>query len=238
MAVDSVEVNSAIGIDGNSYTTAISNDQLTNDDFLTLMLEEMKMQDPTKPMDSAALMDSQLQMSTIESNMQMAEAMASLQASYANSALSTAAGLIGNIIETGETGEDGLVKSYKVETVENIDGDMFVNTRQLTGLVDNLVSIEDDETALAQDYDTNGYIYENAEIATFVVDGEATAVRIQLDEDGRFMFDESNNLILLNDADEIITDADIIDKYKYNGTVVEYSDDITTVAMTSISKVR
>ena len=59
-----------------------------------------------------------------------------------------------------------------------------------------------------------------------------------VDEDGRFMFDESNNLILLNDADEIITDADIIDKYKYNGTVVEYSDDITTVAMTSISKVR
>ncbi|MCK5111562.1 MAG: hypothetical protein KAQ94_08580 [Arcobacteraceae bacterium] len=228
MAVDSVEVNSAIGIDGNSYTTAISNDKLTNEDFLTLMLEEMKMQDPTKPMDSAALMDSQLQMSTIESNMAMSEAMASLQASYANSALSTAAGLIGNIVENGELGDDGLVKSYKVETVENIDGEMYVNTRQLTGLVDNLVSIEGD-TALAQDYDSNGYIYE---------DGEMTNIRIQLDEDGRFVLDETNNIILLDDLDEIITDTAITDKYKYNGTAIVYSEDITTISMASISKVR
>ena len=50
-----VVVNSQTGIDGNSYTTAISNDKLTNDDFLKLLLEEMKMQDPTNPMDSSIL---------------------------------------------------------------------------------------------------------------------------------------------------------------------------------------
>lgn len=42
MAVDNVVTQSATGFDGNSYTTAISNDKLTNDDFLKLMLEEMK----------------------------------------------------------------------------------------------------------------------------------------------------------------------------------------------------
>ena len=34
MATDSVQVNSSIGVDGNSYTSASSNDQLGNEDFL------------------------------------------------------------------------------------------------------------------------------------------------------------------------------------------------------------
>ena len=42
-----VEVNSSVGIDGNSYTTAISNDKLSNDDFLKLMIQELTLQDPT-----------------------------------------------------------------------------------------------------------------------------------------------------------------------------------------------
>ena len=102
MAVDNVITSSTVGYDGNSYTSNVSNDQLTNEDFLTLMMEEMKMQDPTKPMDSAAMMDSQLQMSTIESNLAMSESMEALRASYANSSLSTAANLIGKTVGNGE----------------------------------------------------------------------------------------------------------------------------------------
>ena len=228
MAVDSVEINTAVGIDGNNYTSSISNDKLTNEDFLKLMLEEMKMQDPTKPMDSAALMDSQLQMSTIEANMNMSKAMTSLQTAYANSALSTAAGLIGNIVEDGSIGDDGLQKSFKVETVENRDGEMFVNAKQLTGLLDNLVSVVDGK-ATALNYDSNGYIYEN---------GDSTNIRVKLNEDGRFNLDTNKNIILLNDNDEVITDTDITDKYKYNGSTVEYSTNTTTIAMGSIVKVR
>ncbi len=228
MAIDNVEISTAIGVDGNSYTAAISNDKLTNEDFLTLMLEEMKMQDPTKPMDSAALMDSQLQMSTIESNLAMTEAMAALQTSYANSALSTAAGLIGNIVEDGSMDDNGLQKSFKVETVESVNGEMYVNAKQLTGLLDNLVSVDGDNVT-ALNYDTNGYIYE---------DGAITDVRIQLTSDGRFDLDVNNNITLLDDNNEVITDNTITDKYKYNGTSVEYADDMTTIAMSTISKVR
>ena len=36
---------------GNKYTQSVSNDSLTTNDFLKLMIEELKLQDPTKPMD-------------------------------------------------------------------------------------------------------------------------------------------------------------------------------------------
>ena len=96
MDINDVSVNSSVGVDGNSYTTAISNDKLTNNDFLKLLLEEMKQQDPTKPMDSAALMDSQLQMSQIQSNTDMTKAMNDMSLAYTSSALSTAANMIGH----------------------------------------------------------------------------------------------------------------------------------------------
>ena len=48
MAVENVQVNTSTGIDGSSYTSSISNDQLTNADFLKLMIEELKMQDSNK----------------------------------------------------------------------------------------------------------------------------------------------------------------------------------------------
>jgi flagellar basal-body rod modification protein FlgD len=229
MAVDNVQIDSSTGIDGNSYTSSVSNDELTNDDFLRLLLEEMKMQDPTKPMDSQKMMDTQLQMSTIEANMEMSKAMTSLQTSYANSALSTAAGLIGNIIEDGTIGEDGLQKSFKVETVENKDGEMFVNARQLVGLIDSVVSLDDEGQATAVNYDTGGNIYE---------DGVITGVKIKLDEDGRFDFDEDGKIVLLNGSGDVITDSEITDKYKYNGTSVDYANKVTTMAMSSILKIR
>ena len=151
MDLDNVVTQSAIGIDGNSYTTAISNDKLTNEDFLMLMLEEMKQQDPTKPMDSAALMDSQLQMSQIQANQDMSKALENLQTSYANSALSTATSMIGHLVENGDVRPDGMLKSYQIETVENVDGKLFANGREFLGMDgdkmqfgDKLVSISFD----------------------------------------------------------------------------------------------
>jgi flagellar basal-body rod modification protein FlgD len=134
MATSDAIVSTKTATDGNTYTTSISNDTLTNNDFLRLLLEELKMQDPTKPMDSQKMMDTQLQMSTIAANTNMTKALTELKTSYANSALSTAASLIGNIVEDGSVNDKGIQKSYKVETVENIDGSMSVNAREMTGL--------------------------------------------------------------------------------------------------------
>ena len=226
MAVDNVVTSSSTGYDGNSYTTAISNDKLTNEDFLMLMLQEMKMQDPTKPMDSAALMDSQLKMSTIESNQDMASAMVTMQKAYATSALSTAANLIGHIVEDGSQSSDGLLKSYKVETVENKDGELFVNARELVGIVDGLKDSGTDNLIM---YDANGNIY----------DGETmTDYHISLDSDGRFMYNNDNTLKILDTNNEVVTDTAITDKYVYAGSSIRYSEDSTLIAFNNIDEVR
>jgi len=133
MAVDNVTVSSSVSADGNSYTSAISNDRLTNEDFLTLMLEEMKMQDPTKPMDSARMLDSQMQMSSIETNLSTIEAMKALQGSFSQMALASATSVIGRIIEDGTYGQSGDPKGYMVSSVESVDGDIIVKGYETIG---------------------------------------------------------------------------------------------------------
>jgi len=242
MAVDNVVTSSATGVDGNAYTTQVSNDQLTSEDFLKLMLEEMKMQDPTKPMDSAALMDSQLKMSTIESNMAMSESLNALQQSYAASALSTAANMIGHIIEDGSTNDSGEIKSYAVETVENKDGELYVNARELTGFVDALVNTETEKLTL---YDAEGYIYEDGEKLE-------SEYRISLDPDGRFRFNEDGSLKIVDKDNNVITlpeetpeeetdkqkaDREIIERYKYYNSSPVYAEETTVLPLSAITLV-
>ncbi len=222
MAVDSVVTKSATGVDGNAYTTAVSNDQLTTQDFLTLMLEEMKMQDPTDPMDSSALMDSQLKMSTIESNLALTESMQAMQASYASSALATAANIIGHVVEDGSTNDKGEIKSYVVETIENKDGELYVNAKEVIGVKDALVN---KETELLTIYDADGYIYE---------DGEKTENRLALDANGRFTYNEDGTLKIVDSNNDVVTDEAITSKYAYYGSSAVYADEATVIPLGSI----
>ncbi|MEA3554570.1 MAG: flagellar hook capping FlgD N-terminal domain-containing protein [Campylobacterota bacterium] len=227
MAVENVVTSSSVGFDGNSYTSNVSNDQLTNDDFLRLMMEEMKMQDPTKPMDSAALMDSQLQMSTIQANQDMSAAMESLKAAYASSALATSANMIGKVIEDGSYGDDGILNSFTVESVENRDGELYVNARQMVGMVDALVDSTNDNSLVI--YDSDGFIY----------DGETkTNNRVSLDHEGRFEFNEDGTLKLLDGNANIITNSEITEKYLFAGSSVRYAETQSVIAMNSIQAVR
>ncbi|MEA3353669.1 MAG: flagellar hook capping FlgD N-terminal domain-containing protein [Campylobacterota bacterium] len=221
MAIDNVQTNTQVDNNGNSYTSSVSNDKLTNDDFLNLMIQELKMQDPTKPMDSDRMMDNQLKMSTIEANLDMTKSMEALKASYQVSSLSTAANLIGHIVEDGQIGDDGLSKSYKVDTIESSEGELYANVKQMIGLSDN---IEDSE-GNAIDYDTNGFIY---------IDGEKTEQRLAFTEDGRVLVNSEGNVALLDEDGEIIEEnAD----FNYAGSSVVYGD-IETLPLSSIVKVR
>jgi flagellar basal-body rod modification protein FlgD len=226
MAVDNVITNSATGIDGNAYTTQVSNDQLTSEDFLKLMLEEMKMQDPTKPMDSSALMDSQLKMSTIESNLAMSDSLKSMQQSYAASALSTAANMIGHTVEDGSTDDNGLLKSYKVETIENQDGELYANVRQITGIADGLMDSQTEKLTL---YDADGYIYDGS---------TKTNYRLALDHEGRFTYNEDGSLKIVDENNDVVTDEAITSKYIYAGSQALYAENTVSIPLGNIQEVR
>jgi flagellar basal-body rod modification protein FlgD len=224
-AVSDVVVNSSVGVDGNSYTTAISNDKLTNDDFLKLLLEQMKQQDPTKPQDTTAIMDSQLKMSTIQSNYDMSTSLAALQTSYANSALATSANLIGKIVEDGSLDTAGLLKSYEVQTVENVDGELYLNALQLTGYADRLY---DTTTKTYAKYDSNGYILDST--------GAKTAIQVQM-KDGRFVPNSSSGITLLDTNGKAITDAAAIAKYVTDGASITYASTPTKILVSSIKEI-
>ncbi len=134
---DSVQVSTATGANGQQYTQAISNDKLTNEDFLKLMLEQMKQQDPTKPQDTQNMLNQQMQMSSIETNLQMTESMKSLQNSFQQTALASATNVIGKIVETDEMGDDGVRKAYQVGAAETINGEIYVEALEILGKDDN-----------------------------------------------------------------------------------------------------
>ena len=134
-----VSVNSSVGVDGNSYTTSVSNDQLTSNDFLKLMIQELKLQDPTKPMDSAQMLSTQMQMSTINTNQEMIKAMQAMQTAYSQTALANATGIIGKNVEDGNIGEDGVTKAYTVRSIENADGEIKVKAQQILYVEDRVV---------------------------------------------------------------------------------------------------
>ena len=132
----SVTTSTATDAYGNSYTTAVSNDELQSEDFITLMLTELKLQDPTKTADSSQIMDSQLKLASLEARTATVEAMESLQTSFQQSALSSSSSLIGNIIENGETDDEGNTKQYKVSSVAMSDGEISITAYELSNYYD------------------------------------------------------------------------------------------------------
>jgi flagellar basal-body rod modification protein FlgD len=212
-------------VDGVRYTTKEEPNKLTNEDFLELLMEELKNQDPTKPKDSAAMMESQLKMSTIEANQNMSDSMASLQKAFAASSLTSTANLIGKIVEDGQTGEDGVIKSYKVETVESVDGELYVNTKQMVGFVDTLYDNTAEKYVL---YYGNGYILDD--------DGKKTEIQVKMEE-GRFVL-EDGKIVLLDKNGDKITDQTTLDKYKTDGAVVKYDDEYTKLQVANLTKIR
>lgn len=224
---DNIQVNTNVGVDGNSYTSAISNDQLTNDDFLKLMIQELKLQDPTKPMDSAKMLSTQMQMSTISTNQEMMKAMQAMQTAFTQTALSNATGIIGKNIEDGNMGEDGISKAYTVRSIENIDGEIQVKAQQILYLEDRIMlqDPDDDTKNKLVNYNVNGEIIDE--------NGEKTGEKIVLKAPGEPLVSDGK-LTLLDKNNEKVEDH----KYSLAGsTTPVYSDQITAIPFSSISKI-
>lgn len=224
---DNIQVNTNVGIDGNSYTSAISNDQLTNDDFLKLMIQELKLQDPTKPMDSARMLSTQMQMSTISMNQEMIKAMQSIQTTFSQTALSNATSVIGKNIEDGNIGANGVTKAYTVTSVENIDGEVYVKAREILYLEDKVVLEDPKDSTKNQtiNYNVNGEILDDK--------GNKTGNKVVLTSPGVPLVSDGK-LTILNSDNKKITDHN----YKLAGvTLPVYSDKLSSLPFSSIKKI-
>lgn len=223
MAVENnVTVNSSTGTDGNSYTTSVSNDELTNNDFLTLMLEELKMQDPTEPMDSDKMLSTQMQMSNINTNLQTIETMKALTESYKQSNLSNAASIIGKNIEDGNIGEDGVTKAYTVTSVETADGEVTVKARQML-YVEDQVKDKDGE-----------YISYNVKGEILDENGNTTGKKVALKNPGEVIVNEDGSPVILDENNEIIEDSG----YTLDGSLLPvYSDQLVSIPFSQITKI-
>ncbi|WP_417326494.1 flagellar hook assembly protein FlgD [Halarcobacter sp.] len=222
MAVENVTVNTSTGADGNAYTSSVSNDQLTNNDFLRLMIEELKMQDPTKPMDSQQMLSTQMQMSSINTNLQTIETMQYLADSFRQSNLSNAATVIGKNVEDGNIGENGVNKAYTVRSVENIDGEVMVKAQQILYIEDQ-VKDKDGE-----------YIYYNVKGEILDSEGNTTGKKVALESPGQIIIGEDGNPVILDENNEIIEDSG----YTADGSVMPvYSDQLVSIPFSSITKI-
>ncbi len=221
MAVENVTVNSGTGIDGSSYTSSVSNDQLTNDDFLKLMIEELKQQDPTKPMDSQQMLSTQMQMSTINTNLETIKTMESLAKSFSQSALSNAANVIGKNIEDGNIGENGVNKAYTVRSVEATDGEVNVKAQQILYIEDQ-VKDSDGKVII---YNVNGEILDS--------EGNKTGNKIALKNPGDVILDNGKPVVLDANNETVTTHG-----YEMAGGVLPvYSDQLVSIPFSSISKI-
>ncbi|MAC84062.1 MAG: flagellar biosynthesis protein FlgD [Arcobacter sp.] len=227
MATDNIAVNSSTGLDGNSYTSSISNDELTNDDFLTLMITELKLQDPTSPTDSAQMLQTQMQMSTINTNQEMVTAMQSLQQSFSQTALTNAANVIGKNIEDGNINDSGINKAYTVTSVESVDGEVQVRAQEMLYIESKIKLTDPDDSSndILLDYNVNGEIID--------ANGNKTGNKVALNSPGDPIIKDSS-LVIFDSDNEEISDHN----YKLAGlSSPVYSDEQTDIPFSQITKI-
>lgn len=218
--------NSVTGTDsyGNKYTQSVSNDSLTTNDFLKLMIEELKLQDPTKPMDSAKMLSTQMQMSTLNANMEMIKALQSIQTAFTQSSLSTATGVIGKNVENGSTRSDGSLKPFTIESIENIDGEIQVVAREWLYL-HNGISLKDGDELKAANYDETGNLFDEK--------GEKTGQTLVLESLGKPLVKDGKLVIKDEDGNEV-SDHNYLVSNKASAIL---SSETTSMPFSSITKI-
>ncbi|MGP9813357.1 flagellar hook assembly protein FlgD [Rhodopseudomonas sp. NSM] len=115
MVVDSVQSNSAAT--GSTVSSSSSSATVGYDDFLQLLIAQMRNQDPTSPTDTSQYMSQFAQLSSVE---QAIQTNAKLDALLSSSALTQAEGLIGRTASF--TAEDGVQTTGTIKAVYIVQG--------------------------------------------------------------------------------------------------------------------
>jgi flagellar basal-body rod modification protein FlgD len=131
-------------INNSNFQTAVEKESLSNDDFMKLLLTELKYQDPTKPMDSKAMIDQTMQMSTIEANNTNVKALTSMQNSFASTQMLNSVSLIGKHIDTGnrDLNLQDSTSEFSILFEENVStGSIYIKDQ--AGAIVNTLNIDD-----------------------------------------------------------------------------------------------
>lgn len=246
---DSVTSTTATDSFGNTYTTAVSSDGLESEDFITLMLTELSLQDPTSPVDSSSMLNSQLELSTLEANIATVDAMESLQVSFEQTALSSAASLIGTIVENGDTDDTGVNKQYSVSSVEGSDGEIYLTAYQITGFYDVYTfneelsdpslavnSSDSNDTITVTDADANTYAVSTygltyEELAEELSAFSGVTASIAQNTDGAYQM-----VISVSEGSSSISQNGVALSYSQD-TVTSYNSEAETLLYSNISKI-
>ncbi|MDD4855006.1 MAG: flagellar hook capping FlgD N-terminal domain-containing protein [Sulfuricurvum sp.] len=135
-----------------SSTTTNPNSVLGKDDFLKLLLLELKYQDPTAPMDSEKILSQTSQLATLESAENTNKALATLATSLAASAQYSGISAIGKIADTGSnaiTLADGKASDFELYFPSNVTSGN-VNIMDVNGKVLKTMKIGVTDAGIAQ----------------------------------------------------------------------------------------
>ena len=221
MAVTGTSTDSS----GSKYTTSVSNDSLTTNDFLKLMIEQLRLQDPTKPYDSAKMLETQMQMSTLNANMQMISTLESISTAFKQTSVTNASGLIGKTIENGSTRADGTSKAYTVNSIENKDGVLTVKASEWLYYY-NSIQMNDGGKITTAAYDEQGNLYNEK--------GEKTGETLVLEGLGKPAVDANGKLKIKDkDGKELSSH-----NYELGGKdKIVTSNETTDIPFSSITKI-
>ncbi len=142
--------NSVEKPDGTTYFTGAEGPKFANgpkevsekDMFLKLMIEQMKQQDPLKPMDSTGLLSQLAQLNSVQ---QMIELNTTFQQFMANQDLIQANNLMGRWVEGVDA--NAQVITGKVDWIEVIDGVVTLHIGDRLLLLNQVTSVRTDEPA-------------------------------------------------------------------------------------------
>jgi flagellar basal-body rod modification protein FlgD len=121
MAIDALGQNTATA--ASSSTAVNPNGILGKDDFLKLLLLELKYQDPTSPMDSEKILTQTSQLATLESAENTNKSLADLATSLATSMQFSTISAIGKIADTGSNAivfEQGAASNFELYYPTNV----------------------------------------------------------------------------------------------------------------------
>ena len=179
MAINSVGANAATTV---ASTAVNPNGILGKDDFLKLLLLELKYQDPTSPMDSEKILTQTSQLAALESSENTNKSLATLSASLAASMQYSTISAIGKIADTGSNAvvfEQGSATNFEVYYPTNaISGS--VNVLDVNGSIVQTIPIDPltkgvqpfssnrtndkgDNVATGTYYIESNYVYDNFE---------------------------------------------------------------------------